>query len=111
MAAGGLVLRSAHARRCRRTDPVPVSSWLIRNLQLPSFVGVAIEGEKYLHDSGEKISSLHCSDQKFLVETYFTYTTPEKPLNFRRAAESAVGPHLPLPLLPPRPQGSILYLN
>ena len=23
------------------------------------FVGVAIEGEKYLHDSGEEISSLH----------------------------------------------------
>jgi hypothetical protein len=41
------------------------------------FVGVAIEGEKYLHDSGEKISSLHCLDQKFSVETYFTYTTPE----------------------------------
>jgi hypothetical protein len=42
------------------------------------FVSVTIEGEKYVHDSGEKISSLHCSDQKFLVETYFTYTTPEK---------------------------------
>ena len=41
------------------------------------FVSVTIKGEKYVHDSGEKISSLHCSDQKFLVETYFPYTTPE----------------------------------
>ena len=91
---------------------MPVSSWLIRNLQLPSFVGVAIEGEKYLHDSGEKISSLHCSDQKFLVETYFTYTTPEKPLNFRRAAESAVrcaGARSPAGMMPSAGRLIVLY--
>ncbi len=50
--------------------------------QASVYVDAVIKGEKYLHDSGEKISSLCFLDQNFLVKTSFPYYDTRKPLKF-----------------------------